>query len=292
MSPEPGRPASRRRTFQTPDGLALVGDLLGDPGDPPVILLHGGGQTRHSWDEAARQLARAGYHVVNYDARGHGESDWAPDGDYSLPALSSDLLTILATIDAPAVLVGASMGGMTAFHAVGRSERPIARALVLVDIVLRPNSTGVERIQTFMRAHGDGFSSVTEAAEAVSRYNPNRPRPRDSGGLRKNLRLGEDGRLYWHWDPRLIEAESGADPPVLADELVAVSAGVTVPTLLARGSRSDMVDETGTSELAALVPQLEVLDVSGAGHMVAGDRNDNFVAGILSYLERVAPAER
>jgi pimeloyl-ACP methyl ester carboxylesterase len=156
--------------------------------------------------------------------------------------------------------------------------------------VLRPNSTGVDRIHTFMRAHSDGFASVTEAADAVSRYNPNRPRPRDASGLRKNLRLREDGRLYWHWDPRLLDTELGTDSASLAEELMAVSDGVTIPILLTRGSRSDMVDEAGTSEMAALLPQLEVLDVSGASHMVAGDRNDNFVAGILSYLRRVHPA--
>ena len=283
------KPASRTRRFRTPAGLTLVGDLVGDPRHPAVILLHGGGQTRHSWDEAARRLASAGYHVVNYDARGHGESDWAPDGDYGLPALSADLMTVLATVETPAVLVGASMGGITAFYAAGSHKAPIARALVLVDIVLRPSSAGVERIQAFMRAHDDGFASLDDAADAVSRYNPDRPRPRDPGGLRKNLRLRDDGRLYWHWDPRLLDTEPSAEPPSFSEELVAVSGGVTVPTLLMRGSRSDMVDNAGTAEMAALVPQLEIFDVAGAGHMVAGDRNDNFVAGILAYLGRVHP---
>lgn len=278
---------SRIRNFLTAEGLTLVGDLVGDPSRPAVILLHGGGQTRHSWDEAARLLAGAGYHVVNYDARGHGESDWSPSGDYSLKALSADLMTVLETVETPAALVGASMGGITAFHAVGSHERPIAKALVLVDIVLRPSSVGVERIHNFMRAHANGFASIEEAAEAVSRYNPDRPRPTDAGGLRKNLRVREDGRLFWHWDPRILDTEPSAEPPTFSEELVAVSGGVTLPTLLVRGGRSDMVDDAGTSEMASLVPQLDVLGVEGAGHMVAGDRNDNFVAGILGWLGRV-----
>jgi pimeloyl-ACP methyl ester carboxylesterase len=274
---------NRPGRFRTDDGLILAGDLVGDPRDPAVVLLHGGGQTRHSWERAAGRLARAGYYVVNYDARGHGESEWARDGNYGLGALAGDL---------PAALIGASMGGMTAFYAVGGSPRPIARALVLVDIVLRPSRVGVERIQAFMRANPTGFASLAEAADAVARYNPDRRRPNDPGGLRKNLRLREDGRFHWHWDPRLLDAEPSAEPPTFSEELAGVSGGVTVPTLLIRGGRSDMVDEAGTSEMASLVPQLEVLDVPGASHMVAGDRNDEFATGILSYLQRVHPSHR
>ena len=281
---------SRVGRFLTGDGLTLVGDLLGDPSDPAVVLLHGGGQTRHSWGEAARLLVLAGYYVVNFDARGHGESDWSPSGDYSLRALSSDLMTVLETVETPAALVGASLGGITAFHAAGSNAHPIASALVLVDIVLRPSNAGVERIHKFMRAHDDGFASIEEAAEAVSRYNADRPKPADTSGLRKNLRLREDSRLYWHWDPRIIDTEPSAEPTSFSEELVAVSGGVTLPTLLVRGGRSDMVDDAGTKEMASLVPHLDVLCVDAAGHMVAGDRNDNFVADILFWLRRVHPA--
>lgn len=277
--------------FATPGGINLVGDIAGPRNGPAVVLLHGGGQTRHSWAGAMKRLVASGYFVVNYDARGHGDSDWSPIGDYSIPALASDLRAVLSTIQRPVALVGASMGGMTSFFAIGSSERPIAKALVMVDIVLRPAAEGAEKIHRFMTSHRNGFRNLAEAADAVAAYNPERPRPSDPNGLRKNLRLREDGRLYWHWDPRLLEVSPSSEPPSFTDALESVSSHVTLPTLLVRGQRSDIVDDEGVAEMLALVPQTEVFDVVGAGHMVAGDRNDVFNEGVISFLSRHLPTD-
>ena len=278
-----------QRQFSTPDGLNLVADVAGQPGDPAVILLHGGGQTRHSWSAAMRRLVDSGYFVINYDARGHGESDWSPAGDYSMPALASDLRAVLTTVTGPAALVGASMGGMTSFFALGTSDHSIARALVMVDIVLRPAAAGAEKIQRFMNSNQEGFASLDEAAAAVAAYNPERPRPSNAGGLRKNLRLRDDGRLYWHWDPRLLNISPSSEPPSFTDDLVNVSGRVTLPTLLVRGALSDVVDDKGVADMLRLVPQTEIFEVSGAGHMVAGDKNDAFNEAVLSFLNRHHP---
>jgi pimeloyl-ACP methyl ester carboxylesterase len=278
------------RRFKTPDGLTLVGDVAGPPDGAAVVLLHVSGQTRHSWDGATRKLVERGYLVVNYDARGHGDSDWSPTGYYSMPALASDLRAVLSTITAPVALVGASMGGMTSFYTVGSSGHPIADALVMVDIVLRPAKTGSDKIMTFMRSHNDGFADLNAAADAVVAYNPDRPRSSDPSGLLKNLRLRDDGRYYWHWDPRMLNISPTTEPPSFSDELVNVSDRVTIPTLLVRGGRSDIVDDIGVAEMCELVPQTEVFDVPGAGHMVAGDKNDAFNDGILSFLARHHPA--
>ena len=276
--------------FATPDGINLVGDIAGPPDGPAVILLHGGGQTRHSWAGAMRGLVDRGYFVVNYDARGHGESDWSPTGDYSMRALASDLRAVLSTVRGPAALVGASMGGMTSFYAIGSSDHPIAQALVMVDIVLRPAAAGAEKIHKFMMSHREGFKDLAEAADAVAAYNPDRPRPSDPSGLRKNLRLRDDGRLYWHWDPRLLAISPSTEPPSFSNDLIEVSSHVTIPTLLVRGGHSDIVDDEGVAEMRRLVPQTEVYDVAGAGHMVAGDRNDAFNEGVISFLDRHHPA--
>lgn len=274
----------KQREFTTPDGLLLVGDVVGPEDAPAVILLHGGGQTRHSWAGAMHKLAARGYHVVNFDARGHGDSEWAPDGDYSSEALASDLRAVLATVGRPVALVGASMGGMTSFYAIGSSDHPIADVLVMVDIVLRPADAGVSKIQKFMCANPNGFASLAEAADAVAAYNPDRPRPKDPTGLLKNLRQREDGRLYWHWDPRMMEADPSAEPPSYSDRLIALSHRVTVPTLLVKGGKSDIVDDQGVAEMLRLVPQTKVHEVAGAGHMVAGDKNDAFIDGVIEFL--------
>lgn len=275
--------------FHTRDGLTLVGDVGGPPNASAVVLLHGGGQTRHSWAGVMRHLIERGYFVVNYDARGHGDSDWSPDGDYSLKALASDLRAVLATITGPAALVGASMGGMTSFYAIGSADHPIADSLVMVDITLRPASTGVQKIRRFMTGHREGFANLAEAADAVAAYNPDRPRPSDPSGLMKNLRLREDGRVYWHWDPRMMDQRPTPEPPSSTNELELMSNRVTVPTLLVRGGQSDIVDDESVAQMRRLVPQTEVFEVSGAGHMVAGDRNDAFNEGVLAFLARHHP---
>lgn len=278
-----------QRIYLADDGVKLVADVSGPSDKPTVVLAHGGGQTRHSWDEAMRNLIAKGYSVVNYDARGHGDSDWSENGDYRIATHAGDLLTILSTIEGPRALVGASMGGISSFYAIGSSPQPTASALIMVDIVLRPAKAGAEHIQAFMSSNQDGFATLQDAADAVAKYYPDRPRPRDPTGLMKNLRLHEDGRLHWHWDPKLLSASPSAEPPAFTNSLIEVARNVTVPILLIRGDRSDIVDDAGVAEMCALVPQTEIYNVEGAGHMVAGDKNDAFNQGLFSFLDRHLP---
>jgi pimeloyl-ACP methyl ester carboxylesterase len=279
------------RRFPVPGGIHVVGDVGGDPAHPAVILQHGGGQTRHSWKNAMQELVAEGYHVINLDARGHGDSDWSPDGNYSLEALESDLLAVIATLKSRPALVGASMGGMCSLFAVGNASaegrQQIASALVLVDVVPRVNMVGAAKIGAFMQARRDGFATLEEAADAVSAYNPHRPRPKDISGLMKNLRW-RDGRLHWHWDPKFLSGER-PEPPVYAQRQLDAASRIRIPTLLVRGLQSDIVSEEGIAEFKRYLPTLEVYDVSGAGHMVAGDKNDVFDQGVISFLRRHLP---
>src|SRR3546814_10171520 len=111
------------RRYPVAGGIEVEADVGGDPAQPAVILLHGGGQTRHSWGGASRELLRQGFHVINLDARGHGNSGWAPDGDYSLEAMADDLRAVIATLPSLPALIGASMGGCRAFYEIGRASR-------------------------------------------------------------------------------------------------------------------------------------------------------------------------
>jgi len=271
--------------FKVRGGLALAADVGGDPAGVPVVLLHGGGQTRHSWQNVFDRLVSSGHHVVALDARGHGDSDWDPEGDYSIDALVSDLRSVLAQTPSLPILVGASMGGMTALAAVGEAPNPIARALVLVDITPMINIEGTEQIAAFMRANGDGFISVEEAADAVAKYLPHRPRPNSTAGLSRNLRKRE-GRFFWHWDPRLISPH-GYDRLAVQSRLEAATRQLRVPTLLIRGEQSNIVGDEQVAHFRALAPSAEYINVTGAGHMVAGDRNDAFNQGILDFIARV-----
>ena len=159
------------------------------------------------------------------------------------------------------------------------------RALVLVDVAPTVNREGVGRIAAFMRANSGGFATLEEAADAVSAYNPHRPRPKDISGLRRNLREVE-GRLYWHWDPAFMGAR-GVSATIDRDGLVAAARRVDVPTLLVRGAQSEVVGEEEVAAFRTLMPQARYVDVAGAGHMIAGDRNDAFNSAVVDFLQEV-----
>ena len=268
-------------------GLSLAADVAGPRGAPTVVLGHGGGQTRHSWDKCEQQLAAAGYFAINYDLRGHGDSDWSPGGDYAIETRARDLIAVAGQGSRPVALVGASLGGITAMMAASLGLE--VAALVLVDVVPLMSPVGVARIRGFMTANPDGFASHTAAADAISAYYPDRPRPKDLSGLSKNLRLRADGRYHWHWDQRMMTDQRG-DPAHLLALLDQADWTGRVPTLLVRGMKSDIVDDAGVADLRRRVPALEIADIRGAGHMVAGDRNDEFGAAVIEFLTRVMPA--
>lgn len=234
------------------------------------------------------RLLGAGYRVINYDARGHGDSEWPSDADYSLDALRDDLAAVTRTLDGPPILIGASMGGSTALLYLGEAPGAEAAALVLVDIVPQAETEGVERVRAFMAADPEGFATLDEAADAIARYNPNRSTPPSSAGLKKNLRRRPDGRYIWHWDPRFLRGPRVISSESLLERTTQASAAVKVPVLLINGRHSDIVRPEGVDAFRALIPHLEVAEVRGAGHMVAGDDNDVFMESVLGFLSRAA----
>jgi pimeloyl-ACP methyl ester carboxylesterase len=286
-------PADPEQRLPAADGLSLAADVGGPLDGPPVVLLHGGGQTRHSWAGTFRILADAGWRAISVDLRGHGGSDWSPDGDYTLDGFKADVLAVAGALPSPPVLVGASLGGLSSLVAVAEAEdqAAVARALVLVDVAHRLEPGGTDRIGAFMTGNIDGFASLEEAADVIAAYNPHRPRPKDLSGLAKNLRRRDDGRWVWHWDPAFVQGKFGSadetrasviHPTRLADAVDAL----TIPTLLVRGRQSDLLSEEGAADFLARARHAEYADVAGAGHMVAGDRNEVFNRAILDFLAR------
>ncbi|MBI5087848.1 MAG: alpha/beta hydrolase [Actinobacteria bacterium] len=271
-------------------GIELAGDSWGDPNGPLVLLQHGGGQTRHAWKGAGQTLGAAGYHAIAFDSRGHGDSDWAPDGDYSQDAMVDDLVSLVEVLgDRRPVLVGASMGGGTSLVAAGE-DRVDATALVLVDIAPRVEPDGVKAISAFMNQRPEGFDTLEQVAEAIASYQPHRQRPRNLDGLAKNVRLGDDGRYHWHWDPRFRTGPRDLDQRHARLERCARA--LSLPTLLVRGGLSDLLTEAGAQDFLRLCPAAEYVNVAGAGHMVAGDRNDVFADSVIEFLTRTVPVGR
>ena len=270
------------------NGVRLVADAYGDPSAPAVLLLHGGGQTRHSWGGTAATLAMAGFFAVSADLRGHGDSDWDPSGDYGMSAMRADQEAWCEMLGAPAV-VGASMGGITGLWTEGARAAeglaPAGRSLVLVDIAHRSEQAGVARIVGFMTSRPDGFASLEEAADAVAAYLPHRPRPKNLDGLARNLRQGADGRYRWHWDPAFMD-DKRPRTSSNADLFTEHARRLTIPVMLVRGRMSDVLSEEAAREFLAIVPHAEYVDVGDAHHMVLGDRNDAFTAPVVDFLRR------
>ncbi len=282
----PGAPDPMHR-FEGSGGVTIAGDSFGDPGGPLVVLLHGGGQTRFAWKGAGESLAAKGYRAVALDARGHGDSDWAPDGVYGQDIMVEDLKRVLDQLGRkrPA-LVGASMGGGVSLVALGEGHVD-ATALVLVDIAPRIERAGTAKIQAFMSQKPEGFASLEEVAEAIASYQPHRKRPTSLDGLAKNVRLGEDGRYRWHWDPKF--RAGSRDLAKREARLEACARNLTLPTLLVRGGLSDVLSEAGAQQFLALCPRSEYVNIGSAGHMVAGDRNDVFAGAVVEFLGRTVP---
>lgn len=279
----------RTVTFAGADGITLRADARGDPGAPPVLFLHGGGQTRHAWGGTADALARDGRLAISLDLRGHGESDWAPgESPYRLERFAADIRAVIAQLADPPALVGASLGGLTTLLAVGEATAPIAAAAVLVDIAPRIEPKGAQRITSFMIGRPDGYASLDEVADAIADYTRHRSRPRDLESLKKNLRVGENGRYYWHWDPRFMGPDGPAEI-IDRERLFASARRLAIPTLLVRGRESDILSDEGVREFLEHLPDARYVDVGGAGHMVAGDRNDAFTEAVRAFLAHSAP---
>jgi len=284
-----------RNDFTGAEGNRLCADLF-DGGGRTVIFLHGGGQTRRAWDRTAKRVAGAGMRALTVDLRGHGESDWSPRQHYSFADYGDDVAAIVGQArerfgDRPTV-VGASLGGLSSLVAEVR-RGPLADALVLVDIVPRMNPDGVARIQGFMGARmTEGFATLDEAADAIAGYLPHRKRPRSLDGLRKNLRLDADGRYRWHWDPAFLNGQRNVNAGAreLLAEVESALPKLHLPILLVRGMESELIGADVARDFVETLPNGSYVDVSGAGHMVSGDRNDAFCDAILDFLGERADA--
>ena len=280
-----------RTSFTTADGLSLAVDLSHASGQPTLLFAHGFGQTRGAWNAAAATMAAHGCRCVTFDSRGHGESGRSPGGDYHMEQFVEDLLGLARAQPSPPILVGASMGGLLGLVVAGEIRPSPFRALVLVDITPRWETSGVERILAFMQAHPDGFASYAEAAEQIAAYLPQRRERKSEQQLRPLLREGTDGRLRWHWDPALLAGGLVSESERYQPRLLEAAAKVEVPVLLLSGERSDVVSHRTVDEFLALVPHARHAEVPGATHMLAGDANDAFTAQIAGFIASLESAD-
>ena len=278
--------AAPRDHFVDVNGLRLHYLDWGSADAPPLLMLHGMAQTAHSWDFAALAFCDR-YRVVALDQRGHGDSDWAADGDYTLDAHQRDLQAAVEALGLrDTVLIGLSMGGRNAFsYAALHPER--VRALVVVDSAPVLMRYGAETIRRFVRDM-DEMDSFEEFVTAVWKFNPRRTEEHIRGSLEHNLKRLPGGRWTWKYDKAL---RSGAIRPWSGPELISRMWGyverVRCPTLLVRGAHSSVLSQDTAEEMAARLDDGRLAVVPDAGHLVPGDNPAGFHRAVEDFFEEV-----
>lgn len=267
------------------DGLNLTALAFGPRTGPLVILAHGGGQSRGAWSGTARALGEAGYRAISLDLRGHGDSDWASDGDYAFEAYVRDFAAITEAAGGHCALIGASLGGRAALLMASRHPEMV-QALVLADVTPRLDEEVADEVRTFFHASTDGFDSLEDAAETLARLATTRQMP-DPSRLRGNMRM-TGGRYYWKWDPRFVADRFVKEPDELG--LLERSAETLLtPTLMIRAELSNVVRPEHVAHFRSVAPHIETDVAPGIGHMLTGDANDAYAPRALEFLLRVYP---
>lgn len=268
------------------DSVTIAADAFGSRDSPPIVFMHGGGQSRSAWRGAARRLATQGWRALTIDLRGHGDSDWAPDGNYSFDRYTADIEALVAWLGVPAVLVGASLGGHAALMAAA-SRPQLVRGLALADVTPWVDEDHADGIRAAMRRTAEGFDSLEQAAAMVDRLRGTASRGRPEG-LRPFVRQGEDGRLYWRWDPRFLHdrfVRHGGEGGMFA----AAASRLEVPTLLMRAEHSNIVDPAHVERFKEVLPALRYVEIKGVGHMVTGDANDAYAEALIGFVNGLDP---
>jgi pimeloyl-ACP methyl ester carboxylesterase len=263
----------------TANGLRFHFLDWGTAGCPPLLLLHGGGQTAHSWDEVAPDLARD-HHVLALDQRGHGDTDWAPAGSYAREDFVADVRAFLDDRGWPgATLVALSLGGLNAIaFAATHPER--TRGLVVVDVAPTVERSGTDAIRTQLAVFD--FASFEEAVERAHAFNPRRSLENLRDRLRHALRQRPDGRWTYKFDPGMAAAGVDRDFERLWDAV----RRIRCPTLLVRGAESHVLARETAARFTRELPGSGVAEVPGAGHSVMGDNPAGFLAAVRPFLAR------
>lgn len=251
----------------------------GTPGQPVILMLHGGGQQAHSWDFISLPLSEQ-YHILALDQRGHGDSDWAADGDYSIEAHQADLDGFVAALGLRDFhLIGHSMGGRNSY--VWASRHPaILRSLVIVDTGPVAQSRGRNRIQNF-RELPDELDSFEEFAARVQEYT-GRSREQTLGALQYSIRQRPDGKWSWKYDKAL--RTPGRQAPAWSEsQLWDAVSKIDCPTLITRGGDSDIFADETMRRMQQVIPHCAAVTIPAAGHLVAGDNPAAFLAAIQNF---------
>ena len=255
----------------------------GNPDNPPMLLLHGFAQTCHSWDFVALGFSD-NYRVIVLDQRGHGDSDWASDGDYSPETQQKDISGIVNELGLENfVLMGLSMGGRNSFTYAANNSGKV-KALVVVDAAPQNMQQGTQNIRSFVQ-QDDELDSVDAFVERVLQYNPRRDPQQVRGSIMHNIKELPSGKWTWKYDRALRSPgrRMGSDPET-EKRLWGYLETLQCPTLLVRGGGSDIVAMDTADRMHQAIPNSRLATIDGAGHLVMGDSPSGFQSAVTDFL--------
>lgn len=254
----------------------------GTAGLPPIVFLHGGGLNAHTWDLVCASLRRE-YHCLALDQRGHGESEWSPEMDYSTESSVGDLEAFVERLGLDRfLLVGMSLGGVNALAWAGKHSRRLT-GLVVVDVGPEIRTEGVKKIQAFT-AESQPLDSLDEFIDRALSFNPRRNRELLRRSLLHNLRRMPDGRFMWKYDQRHRGKVDPAAYERRRDLLWSAVDGVECPTLVVRGAQSDVFHDEDAERLAGRLKHGRWVRIEGAGHTVQGDNPRDLVTALREFM--------
>jgi len=265
------------------DGMNFHYLEWGDPSNPSILMLHGNSQQSHSWDFVSLALSEQ-FHLIVLDQRGHGDSDWAGDGDYSIEAQQKDIDGFVQAVGLDGfTLMGHSMGGRNSY--VWASRHPGAlKGLIIVDTGPQTQRTGSNRIQQFKELP-DELDSFDDFVQRVQEYT-GRTQEQVLGALKYSIRQRSDGKWTWKYDK--IMRTPGARPPGWTSEQLWDCVGkIDCPTLVLRGDRSDIFADETMQRMEQVIPDCTTVTISNAGHLVQGDNPAEFLVEVGKFLGRV-----
>ena len=247
----------------------------GDPSAPPALLLHGGNQSSHSWDLVSLHLADR-FHVYALDQRGHGDTEWSRELDYSMEAMSADVLAFIADqgLDRP-VILGHSMGGRVTLQTI-LHDPTVARAAVIVDVGPELSAKGAKVIGDFI-AHNIEFDDLDEFLENVARYDRFRSREHIARTVKYNLLVRADGKYVSKVDHRRL-------PGSMREITLDAVAAIDCPVLVVRGGESDVLTADAAERFVAALPAGRLVTVPDVGHNVHGGNTPGFLAAVTPFL--------
>lgn len=274
-----------RLDFKGFGGVNLAATAFGSPENPSVLLLPSHGQTREFWYGSAAALAEAGRYAICVDLRGHGDSAFSPDGQYALDAYIGDLHAILAALPNRAVVVTAGLGALIALAAVGESAPHLVSGLALVDANIWIDQAVASRMGQALASRTMEFDDPAEIVNAIAAAYPSEPRPMPDR-IMAAYALKEDGRYHWRGDPKALAT---GNLPEFEARLTEAASKIATPVALVRGELNETVSGDATHRLQDLIKGSEVAEIEGAGHYATSDREDDFNAILIDFLERQAP---